>query len=85
MPKHDEQPGKLRLYSQLGFGTLVVFGVVGGLAGYRQASAFVMLMTAVGWALTRILVEAIEAWRVLHPPSRDSTPPPPPNPPGAAA
>lgn len=81
----NEQPGKLRLYSQLGFGALVVFGMVGGLAGYRQGSAFVMLMTAAGWALTRIVVEALEAWRTLHPPSRDSDPPPPPpNPPAPA-
>ncbi len=81
----NEQPSKLRLYSQLGYGALVVFGMVGGLAGYRQGSAFVLLMTAAGWALTRIVVEAIEAWRLLHPSSRDSNPPPPPNPPAAAA
>ncbi len=84
MFKHDEHPSKLRLYSQLGFGALVAFGMVGGLAGYRQGSTFVMLVTAAGWALTRIVIEAIEAWRVLHPSTRNSDPPPPPpNPPAS--
>ncbi len=81
---NDEQPSKLRLYSQLGFGGLVVFGMVGGLAGFRQGSAFVLLMTAVCWTLTQIVVDALNAWRKFHPP-QENDPPPPPNPPTSAA
>ncbi len=85
MLKHDEHPSKLRLYGQLGFGALVAFSMVGGLAGYRQGSTFAMLVTAAGWALTRIVIEAIEAWRILHPSTRDGDPPTPPTPPNPPA
>lgn len=76
----SEQPSKLRLYTKLGFGALVGFGMVGSLAGYRQGSAVVFVMTAVCWSLTQIVAQAIDAWRELHPPSTDDDPPSSPSP-----
>ena len=76
--RNDENvPSKLRLYVQLGFGALVLFGMVGNLAGYRQGGVLVMVMTAICWSLTKIVVEAVDAWRLLHPSDKDSDPPPP--------
>ncbi len=79
---HDERPSKLQLVTRLGFGALVGFGMVGSIAGYRQGAALVFLVTAACWSLTRILAEAVDAWRQLFP---SDSPPPPPAPPTAAA
>ena len=79
------------LYVKIGFGMVIAFGMVGNCAGHREGSVIIFVLTATLWACTRIIQEAIEAWRVLtlakaHDKSKDKKdePPQPPEPPAAA-
>lgn len=71
----ETQPNKMGLYVKLAFGAVVLFGIVGSIAGYRERSTLVFILVSVCWALGKILVEAIDAYRILTTPS--SRPPPP--------
>jgi len=78
-PEPETRVTKLGLYVRLAFGALVLFGIVGSIAGYRSGSTMVFIMTAVCWALSRIIFEAIDAYRTLTAPT--SKPPPKSKPP----
>jgi hypothetical protein len=79
------------LYVRIGFGAVILFGMVGNCAGHREGSLVVFMLTATVWACCRIVQEAIEATRVLmavkehdtaqkkpEPEKKDDPPPPPP-------
>jgi hypothetical protein len=57
---------RLPLYTRMGFGGLVVFGMVGNCSGHRQQSVVVLAIVAMIWCCLRILTEAIEAYRILY-------------------
>jgi len=75
---------KLPLYVRLGFGAIVLFGMVGNCAGHTQGAVAVFVLTATLWACSRIIQEAIEAWMILGLLKKSETddkkddPPPPP-------
>lgn len=72
-PRPDARVTRFGLYARLGFGAAVMFGIVGSIAGYRTGSTLIFIMTATCWALTRIVVEAIDAYKILS-----TSPPAPP-------
>lgn len=78
-PEPENRVTKLGLYVRLAFGAVVLFGIVGSIAGYRSGSTMVFILTAVCWTLSKIVVEAIDAYRVLSAPA--SKPPPKSKPP----
>jgi hypothetical protein len=53
------------LYVRIGFGLILAFGMVGNCAGHREGSVLIFIMTAVLWACSRIIQEAIDSWRLL--------------------
>lgn len=88
VPGHEspDRITKLGLYTRLAFGALVVFGIVGSLSGYRSGSTIVFILTTLCWVNSKIVVEAIDAYRALTaskpgPPKVD----PPAGPPTATA
>jgi len=64
-----------KLYLRLIFGLIVLFGIVGNIAGHRDTSMMILIITGTLWCCTRIMEEALDAWRALMLP--------PPDPPGA--
>lgn len=56
---------KYPFYVQIGFGLVVLFGMVGSLAGKAMGSTLVFVVTTVVWTSCRIVQEAIVATRVL--------------------
>ena len=55
----------ITLYPRLGFGLIMVFGMVGNCAGHHEGSTIIFMMTAVVWVCMRIIQEAIDAYRVI--------------------
>lgn len=56
---------KLPLYTRVGFGLIIVFGMVGNCAGKREGSIVVFALTAIMWTCLRILQEALASWKLL--------------------
>jgi hypothetical protein len=57
--------GRYPLYVRIGFAMVVVFGMVGNCAGRREQSMFVFILVSIIWVCSRIITEAIDAYRVL--------------------
>ena len=55
----------LPLYTKLGFGVLVLFGMVGNCLGKREQSLVIFVLVSVMWSCIRIVTEAIDAYRAL--------------------
>ena len=62
----QKQMGRFPLYMRICWATLVVFGMVGNCAGHREQSLAILILVAVMWVTIRILVEGIEAYKILH-------------------
>lgn len=54
------------LYWRMGFGLLILFGMVGNCAGHRDEAVVIFVITAVVWTCLRILVEGIESYVALR-------------------
>jgi hypothetical protein len=54
------------LYVRIGFGTLVLFGMVGNCVGKREESIAIFLLVAIVWVLMRIISDAIDSIRLLY-------------------
>lgn len=55
----------LVLISRIGWGALILFGMVGVLAG-KEMGAYVIMITATVWVSLRILAEAFLCFRMLQ-------------------
>jgi hypothetical protein len=53
------------LYVKLGYAMVVMFGLLGNCTGHAESAVLVLVITSACWVCTRIITEAIEAWRVL--------------------
>lgn len=53
------------LYTRLGWGLVIVFGIVGFLSGRTEQAFFICAMTAIMWTCMRILAEAIQSIAIL--------------------
>lgn len=81
---------RLSAYVRLGFGAAVLFGIVGSLSGHQTGSMLVFIVTALCWTVSRIVVEAFQAYVELtsqspKPPKNDPPADPPADPPTAIA
>lgn len=84
---------RLPLYVRLGFGMIILFGMVGNCAGHHEKSVIIFVLTAVIWACLRIIEEAVASVQLLHaikehnaslnraPEKKDPPAPPPASPP----
>ena len=53
------------LYIRLGWGLIILFGMIGNCAGRRQESVVVFIFVAIMWSCLRAMTEAIDAYRIL--------------------
>ena len=58
---------RLRAYVACGWGLVVLFALVGALAGKTEASVYIATVTALMWTIGRITFEATLALRSLLP------------------
>lgn len=89
-PGPTKPPTRLGAYVRLGFGAAILFGIIGSLSGHRTGSSLVFIVTALCWTVSRIVVEAFQAYVELtsrgpKPPKVDPPAGPPIDPPTAAA
>lgn len=56
---------RVPLYARLGFGAIVLFGLLGNCTGHRDGSIVVFVFVSVIWCCNRIITEAFEAYRIL--------------------
>lgn len=52
-------------YIRIGFGLLVLFGMVGNCAGHHEQAVTIFLITSIMWVMMRIIGEAVDAYHVL--------------------
>jgi len=84
------------LYWRIGFGLLILFGMLGNCTGRHEQAVAIFVITAVVWACLRMLVEGVESYVSLRYLRRveaaireqekngPSAPPPPPEEPPSA-
>lgn len=54
------------LYWRIGFGLLILFGMLGNCTGRHEQAVVVFIITAVVWACLRMLVEGVESYVALR-------------------
>lgn len=53
-------------YVRIGFGLLVMFGMVSNCAGESEVAVAVFVLTAIVWVCCRIIQEEMDSWRILR-------------------
>lgn len=72
MPEPDDkQPTdtlgfRMPFYIRIGFGLVVLFGMIGNCTGRHEQSVAVFVLVTVLWVCTRIINEAIDSYHALR-------------------
>ena len=62
----NAQGGKFQLYLRIGFGLVVLFGMIGNCSGKSAQAVPIFIIVTILWACSRMLNEAMDAYRLLR-------------------